>query len=912
MKYKLWYLDDEVKCYHPVVEEILNLAIHKLGKSEELEVKHHPEIPGLTTVPDFGIRIRGSGRYIFVIEVKKTRREVYSQRYWNQARSYIHDLSHYWEPGRSKFFCVTNIEEIIFFADRDGPINSCILSGNYKHTSFDKYTKSADSAANEFFESITKILSLILKKEPPNWIDDWSPLINSFESNYSTLIRKLGKDDYMARDATLYEFLRLLFYVYLKEYYALEKNPNNSYFKNLIFSSFDKKNYINSIQNYFANVLKLDFKQIFSDFPDSKNRIFPDKVTNDLIKNFMDFILLLNRHIESAIKQNSSPEYLFNLLTSKIYEREELHNKGKIMTDTELAGFLANITIENESSEILDPGSGDGALLDAAYDVLMSKVSEKVKVDNLHQHILNHLHGIEQDPFLAQLSAFRLLSKNFNAISKDTFVDIVIGDIFNNPNKEKYDVVLMNPPFLRNDDEKAPIINKDLMIDAIKKQDITPFVEEAQQPNLYFYFINYIWHYLKVDGKAGIILMAKFLNSKNGSYLKSFIKDKVESIITYPHTYFKEFKVTTVILILSKKKESQKKVSFLRIINPKLIENHQFIKKELNQSSDKVMSDYTLKQVERDELNPQDNWRLFFIDPKDKFNKFQRLSLLVDLKNKFKILTRGQADTSGGSKIVYFNSTANPLIKYTQLIEPEFKTFGLQNNKLTHGRRKFILTDDSLREQNAIYLDSKLDALKYSGITAYLNEAMSLYKENWVKIAQNVKRSTVVPSIIIPRADREKHSIYLNTENKKIVISTNFFYLDQYNNQISEINESKQLKFIGAYLLSSFGQLQFEIGGNNQEGLRKLEGFIIDKFRIIDPKNVNPHDIDRVVNEFERLNEGDIDFSGLEGTSSVRRSLDMAVGKIIYEAENFGFSSLDEFVDDFELFLLDLVDARKN
>src|SRR3990167_2900359 len=261
MKYKLWYSDDEVRNYHPIVEKVLNLAINKLGKSTELEVKHHPEIPGLTTVPDFGIKLKNSGRYIFIVEVKKTRREVYSQRFWNQARSYIHDLSHYWEPGSNKFFCVTNIEEIIFFADREGPINSCILSGHYRHPSFDKQTHNADLATDKFFNSIMKILDIVLKNNPPNWVDDWSPLISSFESNYSTLIKKLGKDDYMTRDATLYEFLRLLFYT-------------------------DLKDYIRSIQNYFETALKLDFRQIFTDFPDSKNRIFPDRISIDLIENF--------------------------------------------------------------------------------------------------------------------------------------------------------------------------------------------------------------------------------------------------------------------------------------------------------------------------------------------------------------------------------------------------------------------------------------------------------------------------------------------------------------------------------------------------------------------------------------------------------------------------------------------------
>lgn len=912
MKFKLWYSDDEVKDYHPIVEEILKVAIAKLGKSNELEIEHHPDIPGSTTVPDFGIKLKNSGRYIFIVEVKKTRSEVNSQRFWNQARSYVHDLSHHWEPGQNKFFCVTNIEELIFFADRDGPISSCVLAGNYVQPSFDKLTHSADLAVEAFLATITEILEVILKNNTPEWIDDWSPLIDSFESNYSTLIRKLGRNDYLVRDATLYEFLRLLFYTYLKEYYSLEKNSNNSYFNNFNSISFDKKNYINSIHNYFAKVLKLDFKQIFIDYPDKKNRIFPEKISEDLIKNFEDFILLLNKHIQKAIKQNNSPAYLFNLLTSKIYQREELHNKGKIMTDIQLASFLANITIDKEDSHILDPGSGDGSLLDAAYDILVEKSNKRIETNEFHQYILNYLHGIESDPFLTQLSTFRLLSKNFNSVNNVTSVDITVGDIFQKPNKEKYDVILMNPPFLRNDDEKAPILNKDSMINAIKKQGLDPFVERASQPNLYFYFVNYIWHYLKTNGKAGIILMAKFLNNKDGVYLKSFLKDKIESIITYPRSYFKEFRVTTVIVILSNSKTPSNKISFLRIINPELLANHYFIKKELGELKDKIMSDYTLKTIKRVDLNPQDNWRLFLLDPKGNFYKFQSLSLLTNLKDKFNVMTRGQADTSGGSKLIYYESPTNPLSKLIGSIESEFKTFGLQNNKLSHGRRKFILTNSSFKEQNAIYFNNKLDLSKYKGASKYINEAKIILDSTLGKVIGNVQRSTVIPKIIIPRADREKHSIYLNLGDKEIVISTNFFYLDQYINTMSDVDELIQLKFIVAYLLSSFGQLQFEINGNNQEGLRKLEGFIIDKFKIIDPKNVTTDQINKVVQEFDTLNNMDIDFSGLEGINSIRRNLDMAIGEIIFGKDNFGFNNLNEFVDDFELFLLGLVDSRKN
>lgn len=912
MDFKLNYQDDEVKVFHPIVKTVLEDVINKLDKSKEIEVKHHPPIPGLTTVPDFGLKLKSSGRYIFILEVKKTPSEVHSQRNWNQSRSYIHDLSHYWEPSHSKFFCITNIETLVMFADRDGPINACVLAGIYKQASFDKESGEASDAINIFAKNIEEILKKIIKNEPPKWTDDWTPVINSFESNYLALINKLGAHDYMLRDATLYEFLRLLFYCYLKEYYALEKNTNNSYFKSLNFNSYNKDDYIRSIHNYFANVLKLDFKQVFTDFPDTKNRIFPEKITNSLIDNFQDFIKLINKHLKEAIKQNNSPEYLFNLLSSRIYQREELHNKGKIMTDHELAHMLASLSIETNDSQIIDPGSGDGALLEAAYDVILEKAPEGIESNDLHKYILSHLHGIEIDPFLAQMSTFRLLSKNFNAVNKDTYVDITIDDIFNKPDKEKYDVILMNPPFLRNDDEKAPIDNKKKMLSAIKNQGLSCFVEKASQPNLYFYFVNYVFHYLKKGGKAGIILMAKFLNNKDGKYLRNFLIDKVESIILYPRNYFKDFQVSTVLVIFSKKENIKKQISFMRIINPLIISNVGFVKDELQNSKDRFLSDYTIKNVDRDIINADDNWRLYLIDPLNKIKRIQSLSIFTKITNKFKCVSRGNSETTGGSKIIYYTSPSNPLIDLVDNVETEFKYLGLQNNKLSRGRRPFILDDESLKDNPAIYLNDNFDGHKYPGMNAYMKGAHAELKNKFKAVVNNVKRSAITPRIIIPRADRTKHAVYLNNSGKKIIISTNFAYLDNYINTRVDINENIQLKFIVAYLLSSIGQLQFEIDSNNQEGLRKIEIFMINKYSILDPDKVKTEQIKKVVKEFEKLISLNKDFSGLEGIDTVRKDLDRAITEIIFESNDFGYEDPEEMRKDFELFLLDLVDSRKN
>jgi hypothetical protein len=50
-------------------------------------------------------------------------------------------------------------------------------------------------------------------------------------------------------------------------------------------------------------------------------------------------------------------------------------------------------------------------------------------------------------------------------------------------------------------------------------------------------------------------LMTKFLNNEDGEYLKQFISDKVEAIISYPRKYFQEFIVTTVDCYFEERKQ---------------------------------------------------------------------------------------------------------------------------------------------------------------------------------------------------------------------------------------------------------------------------------------------------------------------------------------------------------------------
>lgn len=912
----LWYNSDEVTGFHPVVESAINNAIINCGYDSVMELVHHPSIPNSTIIPDFAIKLKSSNRYIFVIEVKKTARDVISQRFQNQARSYVSDFSPYWEPNYPKYFCLTNIEELILFADRQGPISTCILKGNPKsHTPFNPQNRDATQTCIEFQSTIEQILPIIYNRTQPDWENNWQPIIDTFVQNYQSVSNSLQLSKDLADEITLYEFFRLLAFAYLKDYYNQTNNSNQSFFRTFPLDNDNLQTFITKLTNNYNRVLQLDFNQVFSNHPNSTDRIFPENFSSSIIQYFKNTIHALNSYSSQAVSDNPLPEYIFNLLTSKVYDKNTLHKKGKIMSDTELSILLSTVTIENENSIVIDPCSGDGALLDAAYDYL-NILSLSSAVTKSHNQLLNQVNGIEIDPFLAQLSTFRLVSKNLSGVNNSTNANIITGNAFANPMIAGYDVLLMNPPFLRNDNPDAPITTADkaLMNNAITSSGQTNFVTLASQPNLYFYFVNYSWHYLNPQGRAGLILMAKFLNNEEGEYLKQFILDKVEAIILYPRNYFEDFKVTTVITVLSKQPSNQ--IKFLRIIDSDLLSRPNDIKAILTSTNNTIVNaNYTLKVTDRN-IDPSANWKMFFNDPTDKFQTLDSLSFLEPLDTFFVNKRRGGAENSGGSAIIFPDFSQSP---YSGIVNSN-KGYGIKNSR---SARNLILEQSDLEEEPAIHFPTQYDDSTPNGLTANHQADASLnaiFSTNntansakWKQIVNAAFRNKVSFDILIPRAERTKHTCYYNPFSTPIVLSTNFFYLSGFQNGNSDtlISSESQIKFITAFLNSCFGQIQFEIHSNNQEGLRKLEGFHINELKVPDLRKLTKDEIDFVVSAFENLNSLSVSVSGDEGLSTPRRQLDEEVAKIIFSKDSLGFNSSIEMTNFFELFLADLVEDRR-
>lgn len=926
---KVWYGSDEVKGFHPIIEECLNDVLHDLNIDGEYTLKHH--FGDFTRgIPDFLLMDSRTNDVISVIEVKKTPLDVLGSSAGIQAKDYAEELGLNWKPGFHPHFCVTNIEITQFFCYRENStLIGCLLEDSPVYSG----DLSDDNTYLKFKEFFRDYFTFIISKEEPKFSKQLEAISESFTNsfynisdiltvNLNRIYHTIGFDEEKIKESILYELLRFAFYFYIREYYKLNKFYLIDYFTDFDFKD-NSSDLLDIINKNFSRAMEIDFKDILNDY-DSNYAIIPNILKDDetVSEIFKNFILTLQDNIEGGVKKNSNTIHFVSLLTENIYDKEEMHEKGKIMSDEILSDLLSFLIIDSYDSIVIDPCCGDGNLLMSAYNRLKHLYEEK-DIDFAHNDLLKQLYGIEEDPNLIQLTSFKLICNDLLNVNQDTYSNLYHMDLFECNLNNKFDALVMNPPFLRNqslDQNLKRFYLRNIEENLLQES----FIRNVSQPDKYYYFIEKAISLLNDNGKASMILKTKFLNNKDGIPLKEFLIDYLDAIIAYPANFFSGFAITTCILVLSKNTEKDF-VSFINIKDTDFLSNFNNVKSLIDQEIDIINEEYTLKVVKKSTINPKDNWLQFLIDPLDKFKNFENLDILNNLTDYFEIIERGKAGNSGGSAVVFPFSNNNPLIDYASSIEDTFIGYGIQRNKISNGRRKFILTEDCLNNSQGLMLplyDSDAHNgisnafSKFKGLNEYcdltrLKEKADIDFNKWKRIFLEDNNSQVVPKILIPRGDRKKHSIYYYPFDEDVLISTNFFYLSKFTSNNSKITEEKQIMFIVAFLLSSFGQLQFEIHSNNHEGNRKLEKFMLEKFKVLDLNLLTDDEIISVVDEFIKLNELDQDVE-FEKERYLRRNLDLAIGKLIFERNNLGFVDSEELVDFFEEFNLELIDARLN
>lgn len=237
---------------------------------------------------------------------------------------------------------------------------------------------------------------------------------------------------------------------------------------------------------------------------------------------------------------------------SSIRSSEDVKALGQYFTNAVLAEFMAaQISVNvlgGQPVKLLDPGAGFGILIAAAsIKMLNSEVNDlEVCAYELDPNVISHLKGTLQEIQVI----FQLKGKRFN-------YRIIEGDFILSQPNEKFDVVIMNPPYFKYNSQSSVYAKK---TSELFKGD----------PNIYASFLAVAIHSLAEEGQLVAISPRSFFN---GLYFKGFRKYLLEKTdLTHIHIFksrrdaFKDAKVLqeNVIFRVAKSDERRENVTVSR------------------------------------------------------------------------------------------------------------------------------------------------------------------------------------------------------------------------------------------------------------------------------------------------------------------------------------------------------------
>jgi len=197
---------------------------------------------------------------------------------------------------------------------------------------------------------------------------------------------------------------------------------------------------------------------------------------------------------------------------------------GQVFTSKEIAKIMIDLGIENLSpnSSILDPCIGKNIFF------------KQLKNKNYF------LTGIEIDLDLIDDE----ISKYYSLGNKE----LIIGDFFNLDISKKYDLIVMNPPYIRQENIK-------------NKSEIAKITKSSlpKNSNLYSYFLIKSKQHLNKGGRIIAIVYDSWLYSKYGKFLKKIFSSEIylNKILHIKNGAFQNALIGATIIELSLEKKQE-------------------------------------------------------------------------------------------------------------------------------------------------------------------------------------------------------------------------------------------------------------------------------------------------------------------------------------------------------------------
>lgn len=315
-----------------------------------------------------------------------------------------------------------------------------------------------------------------------------------------------------------------------------ERTINGSQLKWSVFRDFPADRMYSVMQEWvfpFIKALHSDKDSAYSKYMDDAIFKLPTPLVLSKVVDSLDEIYKMMNEIQTSDVRGDVYEYLL----SKIAQSGR---NGQFRTPRHIIRMMVEMMDPSSEEVICDPACGTSGFLVAAGEYLKEKKKEEIFFDKKKKdHYMNHMfHGYDMDRTMLRIGAMNMMTHGID----NPFIEYRDSLSDQNMDKDKYSLVLANPPFKGSLDAES--VSGDLLkVCKTKKTELL--------------FLTLFLRILKVGGRCACIVPdgVLFGSSKAHKDIRKEIVEnqRLEAVVSMPSGVFKPYAgVSTAILIFTK------------------------------------------------------------------------------------------------------------------------------------------------------------------------------------------------------------------------------------------------------------------------------------------------------------------------------------------------------------------------
>ena len=324
--------------------------------------------------------------------------------------------------------------------------------------------------------------------------------------------------------------------IFAKEIQVGGRTADGNQLKWSVFHDFPAAKMYSTVQEWvfpFIKELHGDKESAYSKYMGDAIFKIPTPLMLDKIVTAMDDIYEQMAKLKTADIRGDVYEYLLSKIASAGIN-------GQFRTPRHIIRMMVDLMQPQADEIVCDPACGTSGFLVAVSDYLKENRKQEVFFNRQNKdHYMNHMfHGYDMDRTMLRIGAMNMMTHGVD----NPFIEYRDSLSDQNPDKEKYSLILANPPFKGSLD--ADIVSADLLkVCKTKKTELL--------------FLALFLRMLKVGGRCACIVPDGVLFGSSTAHTairrELIERNRLEAVISMPSGVFKPYAgVSTAILIFTK------------------------------------------------------------------------------------------------------------------------------------------------------------------------------------------------------------------------------------------------------------------------------------------------------------------------------------------------------------------------